>query len=140
MGDRNASMGAVRTFRGTGGFLLNPDTEKMRDPHTVRSWLVNWVYESRAYALKGDFDFAADMAAALKEAERDGLVRDVELIPCAKATPALLYKRAYQFRMDLKSNDVWRFWDNLLDEYGYELPDVFQLMRLSNAKKGFYPG
>nr|BDD44501.1 hypothetical protein 1 [Moraxellaceae bacterium] len=116
---------------GRGGFLLNADTGDMRDPKTVRLWIVKWVdRDGLAYALKGTFDLCADLAAAFSKGVKDGLLQEASLIPCTKDMPKGLYKLAHATWLDFKDERLVERWDNFLDEYGEAMPDVFTLMRL----------
>jgi len=144
----------TRSPRRTGGFLLEADGRTMRDPHTVKQWTVQWIWKGREYVLKSHFNLCADLARAFRAAENDffwieargfpqaaywrqplkGALHSVELVPCTSARNMDVYKKANDFLMSLKSHEVWRFWDNFLDEYGEELPDVFELGRLLNEK------
>ncbi|OEJ64662.1 hypothetical protein [Magnetovibrio blakemorei] len=142
---------SVRSRKGTGGFLLDADTGKMRDPITVKQWMVLWTYQGQDFALKGTFDFIADLATVFREREHEyfwlkvrefpqsaywknpplGVFCKVELLPCTKHFPATLYMRASNTARAFDSKNFWRFWDDFYDQDGMGgLPDNFEMRRL----------
>lgn len=114
-----------------------------RDPWTVRRWIVAWCEDGDQFALAGPLDFAVGLGNALfrmrepdgPDGEFQGGVQ-VALWPGTVGTPAGIYEMAREtLQRWLRSEVEYSGWSVRLDRAGFDLPDLFELLELSERTK-----